>query len=98
MYTTVSQSDFHDAFRDIRPDSFSYDGLVALFEWLEELEDSTAHKEELDVIALCCDFNEYVDLGEFHGDYDKEEYPDLETLRDHTTVIEFGDSFIIQVF
>ena len=39
------------------------------------------------------------DLDEFHLSYDKEEYPDLDEIRDHTTVVEVGkNSFIIQVF
>ena len=52
------------------------------------------------MIALCCEFTEYEDLEEFHGNYDKEDYPDVDTIRDHTTVVEFGNSgsFIIQDF
>ncbi len=39
MKDTIYKSDFIDRMMDIRPDNFSYDGLVALFEYFEQLED-----------------------------------------------------------
>jgi hypothetical protein len=39
MITTVRWYDFKDAFDDIRPDNFSYEGLEALFDYLQMLED-----------------------------------------------------------
>ena len=36
MKTTVYLNEFRDAFQKIRPDNFSYEGLGALFEYLEE--------------------------------------------------------------
>jgi len=79
-----------------RGNQFTREGLRALFDYLEEWGDT---EMELDVIALCCEFVEYADLDEFHGDYDIEEYPDLETLRDYTQVINIDDdSFIIAAF
>lgn len=48
--------------------NFSYRGLRALFNYLDE-----AHEEEnplkLDVISLCCDFSEYKNLEEYLKDY-----------------------------
>jgi len=41
MIQTITSHDFQDAFRKIRPDNFSYDGLKALFDYLEELEENT---------------------------------------------------------
>lgn len=59
MKTTVSIYDFRQAFHDMgRGDSFSYDGYRVLFEALEEFGDSTGQEVELDVIALCCEFDE----------------------------------------
>ena len=59
MKTTVSIYDFRDAFRQYgRADNFSYDGLRVLFEFLEEYEDSTGSEVELDVIAVCCEYDE----------------------------------------
>ena len=59
MKTTVSCYDFERAFVDAgRKDQFSYEGLKALFDYLEEYEESTGQEIELDVIALCCDYSE----------------------------------------
>lgn len=100
MKKTLNYYDFRTEFRTYgREDQFSRQGLKALFEYLEDLEQDCGEEIELDVIGLCCEYVEYEDLQEFHNVYDKEEYPDLETLRDYTQVIEFGDeSFIIGEF
>ena len=58
MKTTVNLYQFRDAFRSIRPDNFSYEGLEILFEYLEQLGDDIGEEIELDVIAICCDFSE----------------------------------------
>lgn len=93
MYIYVTCSDFIDAFRACRRDNhFSREGLIALFDYFEEYEESCAERVELDVIAICCDFCEWGSLEEFHKEYNKEQYPDLETIEEHTTVIRIGDS------
>tara|TARA_B110000503_G_scaffold14226_1_gene19419 strand:- start:641 stop:943 length:303 start_codon:yes stop_codon:yes gene_type:complete len=82
-----------------RGNQFTRQGLRALFNYLEEYEQDCGTEVELDVIALCCEYVEYEDLDEFHGEYDSEEFPNLETLRDYTQVIEIDDdSFIIAAF
>jgi hypothetical protein len=58
MYQTVNFNMFHDAFKAIRPDNFSYEGLKALFEHLEQYEEDSGVPIKLDVIALCCEFSE----------------------------------------
>lgn len=101
MKTTITKSEFTSAFHKMgRGDNFSHQGLLALYDWFEEYEECTGSEVELDVIAICCDFNEYADLEDFHGDYDSEDYPDIDTIRDHTQVIEIPNSegFIIQAF
>jgi len=98
MKQTVSVSDFRDAFL-IRQDNFTYDGLGALYDWLIQLEEDSGTEEELDVIALCCDFSEYKDLAEFQGDYNAEDYTSIEDIENETMVIRVGDKgFIIQGF
>ena len=71
MKQTVTEYTFTEAFRRAgRNEQFSYDGLKALFEYLEELEEGTGEEMELDVIALCCDFSEYEtakEAAEEHG-------------------------------
>ena len=101
MKTDVSFSDFCDAFVNMnRDNNFSHDGKRALYDYIIQYEEDCDKETELDVIAICCEYDEYEDLAEFWGNYDKEEYPDLETLRDHTTVIEIenSESFIILAF
>jgi hypothetical protein len=58
MKTTVSFYSFRDQFTAIRPKNFTYEGLTALWEYLEEYEESTGEELELDDIAICCDFSE----------------------------------------
>ena len=102
MITHVTQSEFIDTFKQSHSykTNFSYDGLVALFEYLEELEDSTGENIEFDYIAICCDYSEYKNLDEFiinYQDYEhiknwptKAAYDNLIlALRDQTEVIEF---------
>jgi len=48
--------------------NFSYKGLRALFEYLEETTDKE-NPYKLDVIALCCEFSEYKNIEEFLKDY-----------------------------
>ena len=99
MIDTISIYTFRRWFEDHRPNNFSYTGLASLFEYLEEYEESTGEQIEFDPIALCCEYTEYDDLGEFHQNYDKETYPDKDSIMDYTQVIEVGtDSFIIQNF
>jgi len=58
MKNTINLYDFRDAFMQIRPDNFSYEGLTALFDWFEEYEESTGEEIDLDVIAICCEWSE----------------------------------------
>ena len=59
MKTTVSNYDFRQAFHDAgRANQFTYDGLRVLYEWIEQLDEDTGSDTELDVIALCCEFEE----------------------------------------
>ena len=110
MKTTVTCSDFVDAFRHAgREDQFTVAGRKALFDYLEELENDTGTELELDVIALCCDYSEYPnalaaakDMSSFdpdaEADGDEQEQAALEYLRDNTQVIEFDGGIIIASF
>ena len=96
IYQEINQADFISAFKSIRPDNFSYQGLKALYGYFEEL--SEDQNIELDVIAICCDYTEYDSLAEFNRDYGKN-FDDIEEIFDHTQVIMIDNqSFIIQNF
>ena len=90
---------FIDGFRECnREDNFSYEGRKALYEHFIEME-YDEFEFEYDPIAVCCEYTEYDDLSEFHQNYDKETYSDIDSIMDYTQVIEVGIcSFIIQNF
>ena len=98
MKQSITQSMFNDAFHNCgRGEQFTYDGLVALYDFLEEMERGTGEEMELDVIALCCEFTEYNDFEELQENYSSIE--DREELENNTLVINVGvDGFIIQDF
>lgn len=97
MKITVTENMFIDQFVLYgRKDNFSYAGLSALFEYLEDCERDIGEEYELDVIALCCDFTEesYQDIGRNYdievSDCETEEdvfYTVLDFLENETTVI-----------
>lgn len=70
MKTTVNFSDFVDAFRAYgRYDQFGYEALQIIFDYIEEYEGSTDQETELDVIAICCEFDvaHYADIADNYG-------------------------------
>ena len=70
MHITVDFSMFADAFRRMgREDQFSREALEALFEYIENYEEDTGIRVELDVIGLCCEFTEYTTAVEAASDY-----------------------------
>jgi len=100
MIQTINKWDFRNAFKSTSQykDAFSYEGLKALYDYLEQYEDDTGDQIELDVIALCCDYTEYEDLEAFQEDYG-EDYQSISEIGQATTVIMIDDtSFIIQAF
>lgn len=72
MKQTVYLDDFRKAFNDMdRGNYFSYEGLAMLLDYFEQYEDDTGEEIELDVIAICCDFDEmhYSDvIGQYETD------------------------------
>lgn len=88
MYQSVNFEDFTDAFRDYnRMESFTYEGARALFDYLERYEEDCGTRIELDVIALCCDYNEEP-LNDVLENYSLES---LEDLQDNTCVINYDE-------
>ena len=95
----VNLSEFRRAFADYNCErNFSYEGLTALFDWLEQLAEDTGTPYELDVIAICCEFTEYSDFAEIQATYSSTELNDIEDLQDHTFVIKFDGGIIIADF
>ena len=99
MKKTVYFNDFEKEFRDYgREDSFSWEGLRTLFDYLEQYEEDCYQESELDVIAICCEYTEdsIQNIADNYGiEGDREEI--LETLMYNTQVIEIDeDNVIIQ--
>ena len=99
MIQTINEYQFADAFHKAgRGNQFSYEGLKALYDDLELYAESSGDPIELDVIALCCDYEEYESLKDFQEDYG-EDYESISEIGQATTVIMIDDtSFIIQAF
>ena len=99
IVTTIDQCLFRQTFHNYgRGDQFSYEGLNALFDYLEELSEDTGANIELDVIALCCEFTEYADLEKIKSQYSNTTLESLDDLHDHTQAIQFETGIIIQDF
>lgn len=78
---TVSFFDFCTSFSQAnRTDNFSYHGLRVLFDYLENLSEDIGEPVELDVIGLCCDYEEATieDIIEHHSLQDQVEGLDPE--------------------
>lgn len=98
MKQTIRENEFVHAIVSDDYNDISYDGAIALFEYLEELEDSTGEEIEFDSVAIRCEWAEYNNLEAVLSDYDN--IKTLEDLQDNTTVIliEDSDRLIIQQF
>jgi len=99
MYQSITKSDFTSAFHRMnRGEQFSYKGLIALYDYLEQYEEDTGEQIELDVIAICCEYAEYESLEEFQEDYG-DDYQSIDEIEQVTTVISVDDDgFIILQF
>ena len=94
MKETVTAYRFRDAFKqsDTYKNNFSYEGLHALFEYFEELEDDIGEEIELDVVAICCDYTEYDSLEDFNAYYSSDDKVyTMDDIREETVVIEIPD-------
>jgi len=111
MKITLTESEFVNRFRAIRPDQFSRPALVALFDYLDKLEDDLGEEQEFDAIAICCEWTEYasaVEAAEAFGWEDETEEGEerdstaeraaFEFLQDQTAVIEMSSGVLVRDF
>ena len=102
MKTTVNSHQFVEAFRACgRESQFSRAALFALFEYLEEYENSTGEEIELDPIGICCEWAEYSSAREAASEYGFEAEDDDEAekwLGRKTTVVQFDGGLVVQQF
>jgi hypothetical protein len=98
MKQSIGFYQFRDAFQSIRPNNFTCEGLITLFDYLEDWENNEGKEIELDVIALCCDYvemtqAEILENYTFDIDETKDQYSKImDFLNDKTLVL--GDTSI----
>jgi Glu-tRNA(Gln) amidotransferase subunit E-like FAD-binding protein len=98
MKQTIGLSQFQDAFDAIRPNNFSYEGLEQLFNYFESYEDDNGEQIELDVIAICCEYEEStIDeiIRQYNIEADDIEDHVFNYLAEHTSVIGRTDTSIV---
>lgn len=104
----LNKSYFMDRFTEMgRGDQFSYEALECLYDYYEEVSESTGEDYRLDVIAICCDWyestveeliNEYdIDVSECEDDEEKQETV-IDYLNDETFAMYAGDKILYQPF
>lgn len=102
MKTNVTSHQFVESFRACgRESQFSRAALFALFEYLEEYENSTGEEIELDPIAICCEWAEFSSAREAASEYGFEAKDDDEAekwLGRKTTVVQFDGGLVVQQF
>ena len=91
MINTLTEYEFVDR---MTKESFSYEGSVALFNYLEELEDDCGEQIEFDPVSLRGEFAEYRTVAECCDDYG-DDINNLDNLKEHTQVLEFLGGIII---
>jgi len=96
MIQQVYETEFIDSLTNDEYACFTYSGASALYDYLTDLEEDMGKEIKFDRIAIRCDYSEYKTLDEILNQYDN--INSLDELRNHTTVIEFDNGFIIQNF
>lgn len=104
MIQIVTWYDFSDWFTtsDTYKNNFSYEGLQALYDYLNELEESTDEQIEFDPIAICCDYTEFdsakdavAEYGAINESDSMDEDFAKDWLRDKTQIIECENGHLI---
>jgi hypothetical protein len=111
MKVTLNQNEFVRRFLAIRPEQFSREALVALFDFLDKEEEDLGEEQEFDAIAICCEWTEYgsaLEAAEAYGWEDPTpdggerdstaERAALEFLQDQTAVIDLSIGVLVRDF
>lgn len=109
MKQTIGKSQFIDAFHNCgRGEQFSYSALCAMFEYIEDYEQDSGEEIELDVIALCCEWEELtvldaaeqysIDLSDAETDEEKTELVKdyLDDNSPYAVELDTGDFLFVQ--
>ncbi|MFN8994190.1 MAG: hypothetical protein ACK5X3_11095 [Pseudomonadota bacterium] len=96
IYIELSFYRFQDAFSDMnRADNFTYEALKELYDYYDNIGEDI----ELDVIAICCDWNEMSE-EECRRAYNIDEDEDVDSyLNSNTTYYALSNgNYLFQVF
>ena len=81
MIQTINLHDFRQAFHNMgRGEQFSYEALELIYDFFEDCDPDW----DLDVIAICCDFEEMTE-EDIRSSYDLESDTDVEKYLSHHT-------------
>ena len=94
MYLRLTPNLFVEFFERIRPGRFTYDELVALYEYYNKYEEETGETVEIDPITICGEWASYD--SEEKAKKDLRIDPD-EDLRDYAEVIKAGNGLLVQI-
>lgn len=83
MKKTLNFYDFRNEFLTIRPDNFSFEALIVLWEYFEQYEAETNIEVMFDPIGICIDFTECT-ISEALENYNLE---NIDQLRNETIVL-----------
>lgn len=82
MITTIYRNEFIDTFKksDTYKNNFTYDGLEALFDYMEELEEGLGEQIEFDMVYIACYYTEFATAWDAMELYQPDDMPviDLE--------------------
>ena len=109
MKMTLSTNEAARMLREDENAKWSYNGAIAIVEYLEELEQETGEEMELDVVAIRCDWSEHASLEDWATDYgfapessQEDEREREEEIRDYIQdrgqLIEFAGGIIVSSF
>jgi hypothetical protein len=99
MKKTINFYEFERGFVERnRKESFTYEGLRLIFDYMEDLEEDLGTEFEFDPIALCCEFTEFESIQEVLDAYSIQETdPTIDTLQEYFSVVLVGENGIIVV-
>ena len=81
MFESLSRYDIAKRLVADENGGWSYDGALALADWLIDFEEQTGEETELDIVALRCDFSEWTGLYAWAKDYYGEDWKqDIDSL------------------
>jgi len=97
MHETITLWRFQDGFKH-RRENFSYEGLEALFDYLEGLEEELGEPIEFDPIGICCEYSEYANAWEAMEQYQPEDMPTVDDSEgmDLLEISEAGEALALE--